>query len=185
MIRFTMLASLIFSFLFTQGCGFQLRGLTGIDGTASSLVALKGVYIKGSGGVVEQLNRQIQLLQLQPSTRPKTKPNSQISVAGEKIEQKILTLNINNQVREYRIYLELGYHIEFQGEMLLENGFLRIFRDYSYDTGAILGKEAEQRMLIDDMYRDAANQILQRAIILIAKHKNSQPSSSIPSVGSP
>lgn len=170
---FILSSCLLFSLFLNQGCGFQLRGLNQ-QHRLSSFLALKATVIQGNGRVAEELNRQIQLLNLQPINNTAAKPDTQIILSEEQVEEKILTLNINNQVKEYRVYLQLNYRIKFQGETLLENGFLRIFRDYSYDMKAILGKESEQKLLTEDMYRDAANQILQRAIILVTKQQSSR-----------
>lgn len=184
---FIMRCCLLFSLFTLQGCGFQLRGFHTVEGKTYPALPSKGVIVLGGGGVAEKLNQQIATLSPRSNNPLGDKPDTEIILSGEKVEQKILTVNASNQIREYRVYLEQAYRIKYQDKTILENGFLRIFRDYSYKDGSILGKESEQGMLIQDMYQDAANQILQRTIILVSNLQNEgtkdlQDPSSKPSV---
>jgi LPS-assembly lipoprotein len=156
-----------------SSCGFRLRGFSGADGIGS--LPFKSIYLQGTGGTVEALRRQ--LVAFTDLKQPATVQDAQVNttILGEQTDRKILTVNSAGRVSEYRIYLSVAYRIHYHNKVLLENGQLRIFRDYSYNDSAILGKESEQSMLIKDMYQDAASQILRRTTALVhhaQKHGN-------------
>jgi LPS-assembly lipoprotein len=154
-----------------SGCGFHLRGLSqGMDA-----LPFKHVYIQGTGGTVDALRRQLAAFSGVKEAPLPQDAQVNITLLGEHTERKILTVNSAGRVSEYRVYLTVVYHVRYQDTVLLENGQLRIFRDYSYSDSAILGKESEQSMLIKDMYQDAANQILRRTTALVT-HTQKQTS---------
>ena len=156
-----------------SSCGFRLRGFPSIEGTGT--LPFKSIEIQGSGGTVEALRRQFAAFT--GIKQPIKTAEAQVStfILGEQTDQKILTINRAGRVSEYRLYLTVTYRIHYQNKVLLDNGQLRIFRDYSYNDSVILGKESEQNMLIKGMYQDAANQILRRTLALVnhaQKHAN-------------
>lgn len=152
------------------GCGFRLRGFAAIDGAGS--LPFTRAYIQGVGGVSDALRRQLSAFASMRQPATVEEAQVRVSMVGEQIDQKILTINRAGQISEYRLYLNVAYRINYQGETLLGNGQMRLFRDYSYNDNTILGKESEQAMLIKDMYQDAASQVLRRTIALVKNAQN-------------
>ncbi|TJZ77268.1 LPS-assembly lipoprotein LptE [Chitiniphilus eburneus] len=140
-------------------CGFHLRGM----GPGGGIFPYPKAFVSGSGPVAEQLKielRQIPTVQLLDAA---SSDAAMIAVDSENSERKILSLNSNGKVSEYRIYYTVSYRVNKPGnQALIPSSAIRLFRDYTYDENNELGKEAEAQMLINDLRQDAARQILRR-----------------------
>lgn len=148
-----------------SSCGFRLRGYADMQG--NSALPFESILLTGGGGTLDSLRRQLAAFRDAKEVRKAEEAEAGIAIMGEGVDRQILTVNRAGRVSEYRVYLNVSFRISYQGKTLLEDGNLRIFRDYSYTDSAILGKESEQTLLVRDMYQDAANQILRRATALI------------------
>ena len=146
------------------GCGFHLRNF---DSSNDGVLPFSTISIQGSGGSADAIRHKLTMLSNLKQLANAEQAQVSITLSDEKIQQKILAVNRNGRVSDYRLYLHVTYSITYQGKTLLAEGKLQIFRDYSYNDNVILGKQAEKDMLIQDMYHDAATQILRRATALV------------------
>lgn len=167
----------IFVCLSLTSCGFHLRGFTA-EGINQAF-PFKTISVSGRGGVVNALNKQLNLLKLSAG-KANTPVDVTVIIDNENITRKVLAINGRGLISEYRVYLDLEYRILYQGTPLVEQAQLRLFRDYSYTDSAILGKESEQDMLVEEMYKDAANRILQRTITLLNYLQRPNPEAQLP-----
>lgn len=87
-----------------------------------------------------------------------------LSVLKEHMESQVLSVRTTTaKAAEY----QLRYTVEFDvrdgaGQPLLAPQTLRLTRDYTFDSTRVLAKEHEERELLRELARDAANQIIRR-----------------------
>lgn len=154
----------MFVCLSLTSCGFHLRGFTA-EGINQAF-PFKTISVSGRGGVANALNKQLNIFKLSGG-KANTPVDVTVIIDNENITRKVLTINGRGLISEYRVYLDLQYRILYRGTPLVDSAQLRLFRDYSYTDSAILGKESEQDMLVEEMYKDGANRLLQRTINLL------------------
>ncbi|GLS03815.1 LPS-assembly lipoprotein LptE [Chitiniphilus shinanonensis] len=145
--------------LLLAACGFHLRGM----GPGVGLFPYPSVFVAGDGPVAAQLRNELQQISTVHLLPAASSDAALIAVDSESSERKILSLNGNGKVSEYRIYYTVSYRVNKPGNAaLIPSSSMRLFRDYTYDENNELGKEAEAQMLINDLRQDAARQILRR-----------------------
>jgi LPS-assembly lipoprotein len=158
-------------------CGFKLRGFA--DGSG---MPFSSVFVSGGGGTSGALQRQIKAFGETMQAKNPQEADVRLTILGESVNRQLLTVNSAGRVSEYRVYLRVGYRVQYGDRVLLEQGRLQLFRDYSYNDSEVLGKESEQGMLTKDMYQDAANQILRRAAALVKNAKLHPEDASAPAL---
>ena len=139
------------------GCGYQLRG-------AGSLPSVLGaIHVAGPpdiGGAT------IQLLDsggvdVESTLDPGTPV---LRLSDERFSRRVLSVDPSTgKAREF----ELAYQVAFRligadGVEMVPKQTVSLVRDYVFDSGAVLGKSREQRVLQEEMRRDAAAQIVRR-----------------------
>ncbi|SMC28970.1 LPS-assembly lipoprotein [Andreprevotia lacus DSM 23236] len=165
-----MRALLLALLLTLTGCGFHLRG-SGLD--ANLLV--HSAYVTGGGGTAAQVRNS---LSLTPHITLLNTPATDallIDVLREDSRQQVLTLTSLGRVSEYRLFYTVNFRARQGEQMLIDNGSISLYRDYTYDDNNVLGKTNEADTLIANMQQDAALQILRR---ISAASRNAAPVSS-------
>lgn len=156
-------STLLLIMLIAVGCGFHLRG-QGQALLPPSLTQLRlatpgadpnGVLV---AAVRQNLGAQPHLKLVDDTAAPV------LSLVREHVESQVLSVRTTTaKAAEY----QLRYTVEFDvrdgaGQPLLALQRLRLTRDYTFDPAQVLAKEHEERELLRDMARDAANQIVRR-----------------------
>jgi len=147
------------------GCGFQLRG-----DAASGLRAVH-VSAEGPSGVAVEMRR---ILAATPSGLATQAKDAQahLRVLSETTEKSIQTLTGAGRVYDYLLRLRVRYRItDAGGNELIAPTELELRRVITYSESAPLAKEAEERLLLDDMRSDAAARILRRVAVFRATTK--------------
>ncbi|GAB3261188.1 LPS-assembly lipoprotein LptE [Chitinimonas naiadis] len=152
---------LLLPLLLLSACGFHLRGLGETTPLAFSTLNLAAPV----GGLGDVLNRQLTLrsdLKLVPAKDAE----AVLTVEGETIDKQILTVNKSGRVTEYQLLYRARFKLQQSGRDWIPSTQLLLRRDYSFDENNVLGKEAEEQILIRDMRSDAAQQIMRRLAAL-------------------
>lgn len=156
-------AALLLAVLTLAGCGFHLRG-QGQALLPPSLtqlrVATPGADANGAlvSAVRQNLSDQPNLKLVDDTAAPV------LSLLREQVESQVLSVRTTTaKAAEY----QLRYTVEFDvrdgaGQPLLAPQTLRLTRDYTFDPNRVLAKEHEERELLRELARDAANQIVRR-----------------------
>lgn len=135
-------------------CGFHLRG----QGPASAL-QYRSAKVIGNGGAFNELNRQLQLMQINLNA---AEPEITIQILSEGTDKQVLSVNNNGQVSEYRLFYRIHFSASRAGEMLIDDQTISLQRNISWDENSVLSKESEEANLIREMQRDGASQIVRR-----------------------
>lgn len=141
------------------GCGFSLRGTT-----PDSQLAFESVYVDAPNGT--PLERDLRNAVRSGGTTLAADPKSAqvlLRVLSQREEKKLMTLNLQGQVREfvltYRVHFEVA---DAENKKLLQPPEIALQTIVSYSESQALAKELEERLTYDDLRRDAVSQIMRQ-----------------------
>lgn len=135
-------------------CGFQLRGSYNMP----ALVQHLGI-VTPSGST---LGRELELA-LQTTGVDTTGGDLKLVVVREQLNKQMATVDSRAKAAEYTLVYEVEYqlrHASGRPAEAVRNLLLR--RSYQYDTTSIVGKSTEEDMLIQELHRDAVQQIVRQ-----------------------
>jgi len=144
---------------FLLGCGFQLRG------TESASIPFESVYISALEGepIITELKHSIQnsgktLLPDEPLDA-----EAILHIISAKYSKHIWSISGSGRVREFQLRYRVSYRLaDSKGLEIIPPSVVNISRIMPYADAQVLGKQAEEKMLLREMYRDAAQQIIRR-----------------------
>jgi LPS-assembly lipoprotein len=149
-----------FACLLLCACGFQLRGDTA--------TGLKTLYV--SAAVPSQVAQEVRRrLSGGPTKIAATVKEGELHlrILSEQTEKLIQTLTGAGVVYDYQLRLKVGYQVTDAAEkVLIEPAQIEVRRVITYSASAPLAKEAEERLLYNDMRTEAAAQILRRIAVV-------------------
>ena len=98
-----------------------------------------------------------------------------VQVVKERMDRRVLSLSSKGRANEY----ELTYFLDFmlldtEGNSLAEKQKIEISRDYFNDQAEILGKNNEEEVIREEMYRQAVQSIINRSRIVLEKAEKKQ-----------
>ena len=76
--------------------------------------------------------------------------------------QRILSVSARNTPREYEVFYTITFSLEAAGSSLIEVESLVVTRSYTYDETEVLGKSAEEQVLLESLAQDLARQVIRR-----------------------
>ncbi|MDN3578581.1 LPS assembly lipoprotein LptE [Chitinimonas viridis] len=147
--------------LLLSACGFHLRGL----GATTPLAFASLNVTAPAGGLGDVLGRQ---LSLRPDLKLLAAKEAEavLAVENEAMDKQILTVNKSGRVTEYQLIYRARFSLRQGAVERIPSTELTLRRDYSFDENNVLGKEAEEQILVRDMRSDAAQQIIRRLAAL-------------------
>ena len=147
--------------LLLAGCGFHLRG-SGMDDVA--LTDMPMIYLQSGNprsGMLEELQRRGKLHGAN-FTQESSAAELALNITSENFDRRVLSVGTTGKVREYELHYAVTYTVlDKEGVEKLANR-ISLVRDYRFDETRVLGKEAEEKQLRQDMVRDAAQQIMRQ-----------------------
>ncbi|MNZ94304.1 LPS-assembly lipoprotein LptE precursor [compost metagenome] len=170
LIKSTLLAGAL---LALSACGFHLRGLS----APLTPLPFASIAIQQAGSLAEPLQSALQRdgrVQLQSRAADAEVVLTIDSTANAK---DILTINRGGKVNEYLLTYRVEASVQRKGDELPLPLTVVVRRELSYSDSAVLGKEREEALLLEDMRRDAVQQLIRRLAYLPAPQ--SKPDASI------
>jgi LPS-assembly lipoprotein len=142
-----------------SACGFQLRGDTPMG--------LKSLYVttNAPSQVATEIRRRLASgpTRLAPDAKS---AEAELRILSESTEKTIQTLTGAGRVFDYLLRLHVGYQVtDAAGKAIVAPTEIEVHRLISYSESAPLAKEAEERLLFQDMQVEAAGQILRRIAV--------------------
>lgn len=156
--------SLLLALLLTTSCGFHLRGSQ--TGTAIEIasIAVSDTTATGVGNEVRAL------LQGYGTTIAASPSEAEfgLQLTDQLLNKSVLSVSpIDGKVEEYQLTLTVRMTVtDASRTSLLSGQQIRVARDYAFDDEAVLGSVSEQRILEQEMIRQAASQIIRRLAAL-------------------
>lgn len=153
--RLAQLSTLVFAAAILAACGFQLRGQYNFD--------FDRIDLRGMERSPMQQTMRLQLQTLGLEVNPAQPAPLKLTLLGESRDRSIVTFSATGRAREVRITYELTYQVtDKAGDFLIATSQLSQRRELTYTDDEILGKEAEENRLYDEMQKDIARQIVVR-----------------------
>lgn len=139
-------------------CGFHRQG------SAPLSPAFRSTHVVGGDRYTEFHRALVESLQAAGATVVEggSESGAVIEVLDDKPTQRVLSVSANNVPTEYEVYYTVRYRVTVDGREVVAPSRLELSRDYSFDTTAILAKEAEQETIRLALARDLAGLILRR-----------------------
>ena len=141
-------------------CGYYLRG-----STPDSQLALDSVYLDAPSGTPLERDLRTSIRSQRTAKLVNDPKTAQVSlrVLSDKQERKVLTLNSQGQVREYSLTYRIRYEVaDKDNKKLLAPSEIALQTILSYSESQVLAKEQEERLIFDDLRRDAISQIMRQ-----------------------
>ncbi|PTQ90408.1 LPS assembly lipoprotein LptE [Agitococcus lubricus] len=89
--------------------------------------------------------------------------NYALEIVSEELNKQTTSTDSRAKAAEYTLYYQVEYQLKsIDNKTVLPVKRLLLRRSYQYDTTAIVGKGAEEELLIRELYQDAAHQIVQQ-----------------------
>jgi len=149
---------IIFLACWLSACGYHLRG------AGHTTAKFKKIYLEGASGPLRDGFDEVLKLSSARLVKKAKEADLQVKVVEEKFKRRTVSLNFSGRSNEF----ELGYHLDFQlvgaGNAQLSAGKpIQIIREYFNDQQDILAKNNEERVITQEIYRQAVRTILERA----------------------
>ncbi len=153
-INLAKLSLLSLAVLAIAGCGFQLRG--------SYAVPPQMQFICFDNGGEYQLGKLLKQRLIHSKVSLIDDPASCVSleIVSTKTERQVLSLFPNAQVAEYELNYMVEYSVQNPGEEMPRFYSAQVVRDYQDDPEAVLAKSKEMKLLLTELRRQAAEQIV-------------------------
>jgi LPS-assembly lipoprotein len=150
--------------LTTSSCGFHLRGSQGYSVSGLETISLTDNSAPGVGAEVRSL---LEASGTRIAPAGETGVYSLV-VSEQYVNKAILSVSaITGKIEEYQLTLSVKMTLtDADQNELLSGQLIRITRDYAFDDEAVLGSVSEQRVLEQEMSRQAASQIVRRLAAL-------------------
>ena len=137
-------------------CGFKLRETTELP-SAYQQVSLQGIGIERNFGRVLKDAFTDARSDLQANNTHPTK-----LIISDLVEnRRVSAYNFDRTVRQYLLYMKFNYTLEANGKKLGSYP-VNIDATLNYDSDFVLGEQAEERLIRQELRKDAARLILLR-----------------------
>jgi LPS-assembly lipoprotein len=143
-----------------SACGFQLRGTQ-----ANYLSNISSIYLvdNDASSVGREVRTQLSLTGIE-FTSASEEAKYTLQIFNQDINQSVLSVSaITGKIEEYQLQLLVRMTLtDVEKNARLNNQLISVTRDYAFDDLAVLGSESERQLLIDEMTKQAASQIIRR-----------------------
>ncbi|KAF3977146.1 MAG: hypothetical protein HFP77_08290 [Methylococcales symbiont of Iophon sp. n. MRB-2018] len=160
-IKITLLLTTLF---FITACGYHLRGNLDLPD------ALKQIYITGASTQLrDMLKKTLRSSDVTLATNA-SDAGIVIQVEKEKMRRHVVSLNSSGRSNEYELYYVLNFLLlDSDGKPLSDVQLIEITRDYFNDQEELLAKNNEEKMIKDEIYRQAIISMINRSRIALQK----------------
>ena len=144
-------------------CGWHLRGTAGAP-LPPSLMVLRVQMAGGQGDYDPLLIAMRDTLQVQGGAKVSDATDlPTLHLYNEAVSNRVLSVDSTSKVREYMLRYEVSFRLtDAHGNEMAPPQTVIMQRAVTFDRLQVLAKEREERELLVELKRDAAQQILQR-----------------------
>ena len=144
------------SCLVLLSCGFHLRGL--------SSMPFESLYVQASNpSVIVDIKRRIQASSKTTVLDSRKDAQAILVIKNAKLKKRILSVSGTGRVREYQLRYSISFRVNDQkGREIVPDTKIKVNRVLPYSDSAILSSQAEEKMLLKDMKKDAILKLMDR-----------------------
>jgi LPS-assembly lipoprotein len=157
--KFFFLIALI---LLTSACGYHLRGNIEVR------EGLNSIYLQGASAPLRKTMRKTLRSSGGQLTENIEQAGLVIQVIKEKMDRRVLSLSSTGRASEYEIIYQLEFNLlDAERKALSKAQRIEITKDYFNNQEEVLGKDNEERVIRDEMYRRAVQSIVNRSRVVL------------------
>lgn len=160
-----LLLLLVIAGLFS-GCGFRMRKPVELP------PGMNKIFVKGlpSGGpFASHLNQTMQLSNGRV-TNDLAAAGLVLNVFGNRLNRRVVSLSQTGKANEYELTYRLDYELQSpDGKTILPRQTIQVIRDYFNPQVNVIGKSAEEGVIRNEMYKEAARTLLRRTEIVLRR----------------
>lgn len=145
--------------LLVNACGYHLRG----SGSGGLSKELKLVYLDGGSSQFREQFRHVL-----SSSKGKLSLSAQeagiiVKIIDENLNRRILSLSSRGRSNEVELDYHVTYDLNKSNKVLLSGQPIQIRRQYFNDQDDIMAKDNEEKVIRNEIYQQAIQNILNRA----------------------
>lgn len=154
----------VFVCMLLGSCGFQLRGTGGQDFQIASIhIAIANVYRELAQVIETTLANAGTEIISSADQAPWT-----ANVLSERFSRRVASTSREVSVAKYELTLEVQFSlIEQSGLQLIPATLLTVERLYDYDPANLVGSDAEEQLLMQEMRMEVAESLVRRIGVTI------------------
>jgi len=157
---------LLASLLFISACGYHLRGSIDLP------EGLKSIFLKGATSQLHKTLKQTLRASDGQLVDDIQQAGIVVDVVYERMDRRVLSLSSTGRANEYELTYVLYFMLlDADGGSLSEKQKVEIRRDYFNDQEEILGKNNEELIIREEMYRQAVQSMIRRSRIALEKYE--------------
>lgn len=145
------------SLLLISACGWRLRGSVALP------PSINAIYLQGDAELIMAPMRELLRANDVRVADGISQAQLVVDIQDYEEERRVVSVGANTRVSEYELIAEARFSIiDAQGHQLLPDGEASLIRSYQYDQNNVLAMEAEERLIMEEMRRELARQIIGR-----------------------
>ncbi len=158
-IKKTVLLTLL---LFVSACGYQLRGSIDLP------EGLKSIYLQNASAQLQKTMKKTLKSSGGQLVDKVEQAGLIVQVIKEKMDRRVLSLSSTGRASEYEIIYQLEFNLlDAERKALSKTQKIEITKDYFNNQEEVLGKDNEERVIRDEMYRRAVQSIVNRSRVVL------------------
>lgn len=155
---------LLLSLLFVSACGYHLRGSIDLP------EGLKSIFLQSASGQLHKTAKRTLKSSGGQLVDNAKEAGIVVKIVREKMRRRVLSLSSTGRANEYELTFSLDFELlDAEGNSLAETQKVEISRDYFNDQEEILGKNNEEQVIREEMFRQAVQAIINRARVALEK----------------
>ncbi|MFW5444191.1 MAG: LPS assembly lipoprotein LptE [Methylococcaceae bacterium] len=155
---------LLSALLLISACGYHLRGSIDLP------EGLKKIYLHGgSSELRSSLKKSLRFSDGELVSRAK-EAGVVVKIGKDKMRRRVLSLSSTGRANEYELYYYMDFILlDAAGNQLSKKQTVELSRDYFNDQEDVLAKNIEEKIIREEMYRQAVQSIISRSRIALKK----------------
>ncbi len=150
-----------------SACGYQLRGKIDLP------EGLKSIYLQGGSAQLKKKVKQTLRASGGQLVDVIGDAGLIVSIKKEKMDRRVMSLSSTGRANEYELIYKLDFTLlDKEGKPLSELQRIEINKYYFNNQDEVLGKNNEEQVIRDEMYRKAVQSIVNRSRIVLDKLEN-------------
>lgn len=143
-----------------MACGFQLRGAADLPASIQTMY-MQGINIRDGFGL--QLKRTLNRNGIEVLSEYQ-EGAALMTFTTNRLQRRVLSVGVQTaKVSEYELILDVVFDLsDADQNKLIENERFEARRDYQFDPQSVLGRDAEEELLRNEMYEQLSQAILRR-----------------------
>jgi len=150
-----------------SACGYQLRGKIDLP------EGLKSIYLQGGSSQLKKVIKKTLRSSGGQLVDAIGDAGLIIDIVKEKMDRRVMSLSSTGRANEYELIYKLDFTLlDKEGKALSKLQRIEISKHYFNNQDEVLGKNNEEEVIRDEMYRKSVQSIVNRSRIVLENLEN-------------